>query len=474
MSVRTVPFLLALLSTAAPAQVDRYELGRRLRAMETAFALHQEAAAKARALPHLERAVRSFFLMRAAEAGKALDHARFALAHAGGPDAAWWWAQTLHAQPARRLQPAGARSLELAIAAFYPLETEPPKDLRAVVELRHPGTREILAWCEWRGGALPGALRMELPALPDEDVDHVLETRVFVGEAVLARGSATVSRVRDPDGRLARLAAALAERRDVRTTEVESARNLLARLKALAGGRTLETDLPAARLLHDAEALLACAREGRPFLGEAGAQHWLRIVDAADVTTVRVQIPREVPAGRKAPLLVAMHGAGGSENLFFDGYGNGAVARLAAERGWFVVAPRGSGFGGASLDPLLDALAARWPISRDEVYLVGHSMGAMQAIGAVRNGTRGVRGVAALGGGGGIARPRTDLARIGFFVAAGSADFALGGARGLADSLERSQTRRTLFRVYDGVEHLTIVQEALPDVFAFFDALRRE
>ena len=61
---------------------------------------------------------------------------------------------------------------------------------------------------------------------------------------------------------------------------------------------------------------------------------------AADV--VRVQVPRDMKKGQSVPLVLALHGAGGSENMFFDGYGDGKVARLCAERGWLLAAPTGT------------------------------------------------------------------------------------------------------------------------------------
>ena len=52
-------------------------------------------------------------------------------------------------------------------------------------------------------------------------------------------------------------------------------------------------------------------------------------------------------------------------------------------------------------------------------------------------------------------------------VGVGTSDFALGGARTLARALE-SAGAETSLREYPGIEHLLVVQVALPDVFAFF------
>jgi len=100
--------------------------------------------------------------------------------------------------------------------------------------------------------------------------------------------------------------------------------------------------------------------------------------------------------------------------------------------------------------------------------LVGHSMGAAQAVGAAQTTPTRFAAVAALGGGGSI-RSVPDLANVPFFVGIGSDDFALSGARKLADSLRRAKVKNVQFQEYDHVEHLAIVQIALGDVFRFFD-----
>jgi hypothetical protein len=56
-----------------------------------------------------------------------------------------------------------------------------------------------------------------------------------------------------------------------------------------------------------------------------------------------------------------------------------------------------------------------------------------------------------------------------FFVGCGERDFALGGARNLHRALVKGGVKKATFKAYDDVEHLIIVQLALPDVFRFFD-----
>lgn len=78
------------------------------------------------------------------------------------------------------------------------------------------------------------------------------------------------------------------------------------------------------------------------------------------------------------PLLIVLHGAGGDENMFFEGYGNGLVKHLAAERNILVASPLNSPFSGTPevFDALVGALAADYPIDPARIYVLGHSMGA--------------------------------------------------------------------------------------------------
>jgi len=168
-----------------------------------------------------------------------------------------------------------------------------------------------------------------------------------------------------------------------------------------------------------------------------------------------------------------MHGAGGSENLFFDGYGVGKIATLSEARGWLVVAPRGSaGFTPQRAGEVIDAVDKLYPVDRERVFLIGHSMGAAQAIASVQASPARFAAVAALGGGGTV-KETEGLSTVPFLIAVGAQDFAYSNARKLAYELKKAGVKSVRFKEYPDVEHLIIVQEALPDVFAFFDEMSR-
>jgi predicted esterase len=227
-----------------------------------------------------------------------------------------------------------------------------------------------------------------------------------------------------------------------------------------------ETVLPGAHLLAEAEQLAAAMAAARPFYGPSRpGQFWLRVPSGRLTFAVRLLVPP--PTDTKQPLVIALHGAGGSENLFFDSYGDGEALRQCEQRGWYLCAPR-AGLGVPDLPALVDALAQRYPIDVRRVLLVGHSMGAAMAVGAASAAPERFAAVAALGGGGDV-RDSDALRRVPFFVATGSRDFLRAGALRLHERLQQPETRIE-WREYAGVEHWSIVQIALPDVFTWFDA----
>jgi pimeloyl-ACP methyl ester carboxylesterase len=164
--------------------------------------------------------------------------------------------------------------------------------------------------------------------------------------------------------------------------------------------------------------------------------------------------------------------------MFFDAYGAGKIVRLCESRGWILAAPRQGLFGGIGIrwDELVAGVSRLAAVDRTRVYLIGHSLGAMQAARLADAAERKPSFVAALGGGGRIGRfePLRDVP---FFVGVGDQDFGRGGGQQLAEQLRRGGVREVRFREYADTEHLTIVQVALDDIFQQWDehdaALRR-
>ncbi len=183
---------------------------------------------------------------------------------------------------------------------------------------------------------------------------------------------------------------------------------------------------------------------------------------------MRLLAPEAAAKGRPLPLVIALHGAGVSENLFFDGYGDGAIVKLCERRGWLLVALRDG------LPPgLIDEIDRLYPVDRKRVFLIGHSMGASQAAAAASRSPEAFAAVAAMSGCGPV-RPSDALKAVPFFVAAGAEDLGLIGSRGLRDDLQQAGVKKLVYRELPDFEHLLSVQTSLKDVFAFFDEAARE
>lgn len=467
-------FLLGL-PPALAAQPERYELGRRLRQFEAAWETEKDTAARADACGKLDAAVRAFFSLKLRDAGKAIDEARFALKPGEPPTPEVRQATALFVQLDRRLLDRQEPSLAFTLDRFYP-QTRAVGDLDLVFEVKQGDTAHAFEFANVANLPFEGNLR--LPSF-GEDVDLRLTYRVQRAGTVLAEDQLGISLVLDVQERLRRLRELdekLPIEKEARTTARLTLRHLTQLLSNLAKPGTPETDYPAARLLAQAEAIgrkLADPARGDelPFGKDLPGQFWLMLPTGTARTVARIQVPGKTAPPGGWPVVFALHGAGGSENMFFDTYGVGKVATLAAERGWLLVAPR-SALGSASLPDLLAELAKHYPVDAGRVFVVGHSMGAGQALAAAVKEPGKYRAIAALGGGRPI-KVSEPLKAVPFFVGVGTKDFAYDGAKRLAESLKKAGVAQVEYREYPEIEHLVIVQHALPEVFAFFDQLAK-
>lgn len=456
-----LPALLALAFLTLPlvAQVDRLELSLRLRTVERSLAAVADPAHRKAGFAHIEQAVSGFFSFDLAATARSLSEAELALR--GVPAAAdILFANALNLRPRWRLLDATDATLPTELELAIRRLGEQPEDLRLAAWIDDGPIPDSTAV-----PALPAAFEIRLPKLAAGD--RVLHWRVFAGSRVLLTRQQPISVVADAVERVDRLAAG-AKSAASRGVDTETLRVLAGMLQSMRSSRREETPLPGAAILAEAEALAAAVASGKPSdqLTRPG-QHWIAVPLPTRPQVARIAIPTVAKPDERIPVVVAMHGAGGSENMFFDAYGNGALVQACVERGWFVIAPRCGLLGGVDLPALLEAMAQRWPIDRTRVVLVGHSMGAMQAVAAAVAPGASYRAIAALGGGGRV--PANAQLSLPSFVGIGSRDFARGNAPQLKTALERAGSKCEL-REYPDVEHLTVVQIATPDVLDFFAA----
>lgn len=180
--------------------------------------------------------------------------------------------------------------------------------------------------------------------------------------------------------------------------------SLLARLDAIPGapeptrdiarGRAaLITDHPPGRSfaelrfdpltrLAEVRAEVGAIAEGRdPYAARAG-DLWRTVATRAGPVPVRLYVPPRLGvdqprSGPGPPLVIALHGAGGDENLWMDGYAAGAIRRLADERGFIVASPLTYPFLGdpGIFDDLVRELRLHYPVDPLRIHIIGHSLG---------------------------------------------------------------------------------------------------
>ncbi|MBL9118347.1 MAG: hypothetical protein JNL80_00355 [Phycisphaerae bacterium] len=134
---------------------------------------------------------------------------------------------------------------------------------------------------------------------------------------------------------------------------------------------------PAQLVRELAEELAAVGRGDSPWQGRRG-DFWRTIRAVAADVPCRVYVPESLTKESRPALLIALHGAGGDESMFMDGYGGGQLKGLAAKYGFVVVAPATTSFALTPVvfESIVEEMTFCAGIDPDRVFLLGHSMGA--------------------------------------------------------------------------------------------------
>lgn len=471
------------------AQDLRYELGARLRMFERDFELSTTPEARELPLEKLNNSVQHFFGLKMLDALQDLDAARLAiqpLAHRSTLEKLINMRVNINA----RLLDSGTQNLECTIDPLYGEPAWSGYTIMWQVDRLHPFANHKSS--EDKGPLATGSL----PLTDSSDVKFFVPLQTLPDGDYLLRLSAQATSSLDRDSsssenpsaiiaeRLFSVARNSGERvknlviqldqlgETLDATQVASLKCNVKTLKRVLDGASLETDYPATRILQHSELAMQKLLNGQLAYGnrEAG-EFWLVAATSSGQKWLRLRAPEAVTTGKPLPLVIALHGAGGSENMFFDTYGHGKIVTLTEQRQWLLVAPRVA-MGGLKLDELVQEIDSLYPVDRQSIFIVGHSMGAGAAVTMTASANHKPIAVAALGGGRAVPDP-AKFQGVSFWIAAGSHDFGRGGAKQLSDSLLRGSIT-TEYREYENVEHLAIVQVALNDVFEFFDLAKSE
>lgn len=466
--------LMIVLAVPANAQTSRLELGRRLKRFELGW----EAAApadRAKCVGPLKVAVTSFFSLNLPEAGRQLDQAWIA---ARGSKASALEESIIGLQclPSPVCADASETKLTLQVRPFY-------GDAEAVDNISVDNIQVHVSLTDQEGRLLKEndfALKdLGEPAAWDTGTlpegDHVLSVTLRRDADQYQLPNTTISRVASLEARLASLEKAAstlkaAAKTDLQRTVAATIRDEGRLIRNLAQGRLQEADFPILQRLQFCEALNTDTLDPAFAAGATAGKTdvWMTLTKGTKTVSTRLRFP--AANDQAVPVLFVFHGAGGSENMFFETYGAGRVIREAEKRGWLVVSP-GQGMFGLSLgiSDMLDALEPFAKIDRARVMVLGHSMGAAQVMTQVQKHPDLPIAAVALGGGSGMTiKDKSQTPKASWFVAAGEQDFGRSGARQLHRSLTSAGVTSE-YKDYPDVEHLVIVQAAIDDAFQFLE-----
>jgi len=311
----------------------------------------------------------------------------------------------------------------------------------------------------------PGSTMTLLTRAPEGDYEAHFELRQ--GEQTLRQWRQTFSVIAQLQARLEALERAAESHDDAEPVERMTVLNARDVLQNALKGDSPETFYPLLRLLQLAEQLTAGWEAGQSGWRAAPGDYWMATLHRERKVAFRLFVPKQFQPNRPIPLVVALHGAGGNEHLFFEGYGLGIVLQEAEKRGWAVIAPRAE-MGLAHIGGALEAAQKLLPIDPTRVYLMGHSMGGAHSFAAIAQFPDRFRAVAIFAGAG---QPTQVPADLPILMTVGEQEISM-----LKTNIENAYRRlqglnlKTLdYKRYDGCDHLMIVREAMPDAFAFFD-----
>jgi len=451
----------------------RQQLGMRVIRMERAFEVASEER-RAASVDQLIETVEDFFSARFQSAAAGLDTAT---AYLEGRDAPHW-SDSLALTCDPWLEEHG-ESCRVTLAQYYPANIPTDAQYR------------VMGQDSWQElGTLPRTLSLSLQLAQSTELSEIDEHLTWTIQIRQADGQPT----RTEEFRVSRVENFRTRARDVQTVErrwrkegktwrSETARLHLELLLALSRGEQQEIWLDGARLLQAAEALVYWSWNEKvedlptvadwiratPQLSGEHLVAWPGQTDQGRRIS-RIQFPTEIQDGVNLPTVIALHGSGGTENMFFSSYGAGKITGLAREHGFLLLSPRVPS--NMDLASYINEAVKHLPIDQNRIYVVGHSMGAGVAQRKIYTRDANFRATALVGGGRESERA-LHTKHPALWLAAGERDFARGGLTGLSTQLQEAGAEVT-FLVYPNCEHLTVMQLALPDVFEWFKKLDDE
>lgn len=441
--------------TFAQKEIQRYEVGRRLIAFEGDFEGIKDPKALKVICERLKPLTFYFFSGQLDQCAKVLDLARWNCKNQGDSGVLRAFADSLSITPARRIIELKDKWLECEIAAVYAVKEKGL--LKAKLYLSQIESKEVHDLTLFSIGQLPQKVSVDVQGLKEGEYRLVME--LSSEGQVLASHKVLITLVQDK----AQLVKSVAETKLKSDALLWKASQhyLIYLLDQLLDGKRFENDIPVNRLVES----MAFLKNGLNAVDDKkGSEYLVAFPGKSAPLPARIFIPACAKVN-KVPLVVALHGAGATENMFFDAYGSGIVKKLCNDRGWMLIAPR-NGIAFENLQSLIKEL----PIDPERVIFIGHSMGAGQALGFALNHLNEVAALGLMGGAGAVGKNQS-LENIPLFVGIGSEDFARASVVNFAQEAMKRPKNKLIMKEYEFIEHSAICQVCLPEMFEFFSMI---
>jgi poly(3-hydroxybutyrate) depolymerase len=336
--------------------------------------------------------------------------------------------------------------------------------------------------------------RMEFDLHDVADGTYLLGVEVLDAQRSLGAATLTINVRKGLDDLVARLEADAKKAPEALRAEMLFP---IDRMTNVNRGRLELSTFDPAKDFADALAADTAVKAGKnPFAGKTGdfKRHYL-LETANEIMPYRMYVPTTYSSTKAFPLIIALHGLGGTESSFFDGYDK-QFPVLAEKHGYIVAAPLGyrvdGGYGWGLGNPPADPVARRdqdfseqdvmrvlelakkqYNIDESRIYLTGHSLG---AIGTWKIGPKYPNIWAAMAPFSGSGAPDTlaVVKHIPEFVVHGDDDRTVNvrGSRVMVAKMKELGIDVTYVEVPGG-SHGGVVAPNLPALFDFFDHHRK-
>jgi len=391
------------------------------------------------------------------------------------------------------------QTFEVRLSQYFPLDEKPAAKLAATVVLLSVPSEEggkpvettvkTVADLTPDWNATPQAIKLTVPQLPDgayrlavtlapsDASEKDQPVRKFVAVRLAGGVSANVQAAK---ARVTQVRTKLAGK-DALLSELPTAEYRLQLFDLVNAGEVDPTRLDFTQELKDVAAALDALEAGRSSLAARRGDFRRAYLSKVDNTLqpYRAYIPNSYDGSKEFPLVIALHGMGGNENSYFDGY-RGSFKVEAEKRGYLVACPKGrlpaSMYTGTAEQDVLDVLAEMrqaYRVDPQRIYLTGHSMGGYGTWSVAMNHPEMFAALAPIAGGGSPAG-MTKIAHIPQIVIHGDNDktVPVERSRVMVEAGKKAGAEIKYVEVPGG-NHVSIAAPAFPDIFDWFENHKR-